>query len=198
MSTERPSSRRTQAGGSGSRFGPVRLAKFATRRPRRVLAAWGVVLVVSMGLAGALLGTGLTSDSSLTNNPDSTRAQDLIDARLSHQNEIDEVIVVRSERSVVSVPSSPRGSARSSQRCVAAATSRRSPATWTGATSAWCRPTGTPLPVVLAGPKDERIAGLVATVERANGSQGFAAHITGGETLDRDLHRAARERPEQG
>src|SRR5688572_31758762 len=102
MSTERRSSRRTHPGGSGSRFGPVRLAEFATRRPRRVLAAWGVLLVVSFGLAGTLLGSGLTSDSSLTNHPDSTKAQDLIDARLPHQSAIDEVIVVRSERSVVS------------------------------------------------------------------------------------------------
>ena len=42
------------------------------------------------------------------------------------------------------------------------------------------------LPVVLAEPKDERIAGLVATVERAGGA-GFAAHVTGEYTLDRDL-----------
>ena len=33
----------------------------------------------------------------------------------------------------------------------------------------------TVLPVVLAEPKDERIAGLIATVERANGDAGFAA-----------------------
>ena len=45
----------------------------------------------------------------------------------------------------------------------------------------------TVLPVVLAEPKDERIADLVSTVERANGGAGFAAHVTGSYTLDRDL-----------
>ena len=90
--------------GSGSRFGPQRLAQFATRRPRRVLAVWGVVVLVSLVLTGTLLGSGLTSDSSLTNHPESATAQDLIDARLPGQTAIDEVIVVRSERSVVSDP----------------------------------------------------------------------------------------------
>jgi len=45
---------------SGSRFGPTRLAAYATRRPGRVLAVWGAVVVVSLGLVGALLGSGLT------------------------------------------------------------------------------------------------------------------------------------------
>ena len=84
-------------------FGPRRLAEFATRRPGRVLAVWGVVVLVSLGLTGTLLGSGLTSDSSLTNHPESATAQDLIDARLPGRA-VDEVIVVRSERSVVSDP----------------------------------------------------------------------------------------------
>ena len=53
---------------------------------------------------GTLLGSGLTSDSSLTNHPESATAQDLIDARLPGQSAVDEVIVVRSERFVVSDP----------------------------------------------------------------------------------------------
>ena len=45
----------------------------------------------------------------------------------------------------------------------------------------------TVLPVVLAEPKDERIADLVSTVERTDGDAGYAAHVTGSYTLDRDL-----------
>jgi hypothetical protein len=85
-------------------LGPTRLAANATRRPGRVLAVWGAVVVVSLGLVGTLLGSGLTSDSSLTNHPESAAAKDLIDARLPRQNAVDEVIVVRSERLVVSDP----------------------------------------------------------------------------------------------
>src|SRR5687767_7661547 len=87
--------------GARSGFGPRRLAELATRRPGRVLAAWGVVVLVSMVLIGGLLPTAVTSDSELTNNPESSRAQDLIDARLPEQSAVDEVIVVRAEDAVV-------------------------------------------------------------------------------------------------
>jgi DNA-binding transcriptional LysR family regulator len=70
-SPKRSASRAPDPRGSGSRFGPQRLAQFATRRPRRVLAVWGLVVLVSLGLTGTLLGSGLTSDSSLTNHPES-------------------------------------------------------------------------------------------------------------------------------
>jgi putative drug exporter of the RND superfamily len=45
----------------------------------------------------------------------------------------------------------------------------------------------TGLPVVLTEPEDEQIASLISSVERANGSGGFATHITGSNTLDRDF-----------
>src|SRR4051812_6266234 len=103
-SPQRPRSSRPEGAGPRSGFGPRRLAEFATRRPGRVLAAWGIAVLVSLGLVGALLGSGLTSDASLTNHPESSAAKDLIDARLPQQNPVDEVIVVRSERLVVSDP----------------------------------------------------------------------------------------------
>ncbi len=65
---------------------------------------WGALVLVSFGLIATLLDAGLTSEASLTNHPDSARAQELIDARLPDQRPGDEVIVVRSERSVVSDP----------------------------------------------------------------------------------------------
>src|SRR5437764_954494 len=83
-------------------FGPSRLAAFATRRPRRVLAVWGVAVVVSLGLTAALLDSGLSTEGTLTNHPQSVVAKDLIDARLANENKVDEVIVVRSEQAVVS------------------------------------------------------------------------------------------------
>ena len=95
FSSKRSASSTPGPSGRGSGLGPQRLAVFATRRPGRVLAVWGVVVLVSLGLTGTLLGSGLTSDSSLTNHPESAAAQDLIDARLPGQSAVDEVIVVR-------------------------------------------------------------------------------------------------------
>ena len=53
-SPQRPRSGRSERAGPRSGFGPRRLAEFATRRPGRVLAAWGVAVLVSLGLVGAL------------------------------------------------------------------------------------------------------------------------------------------------
>ena len=154
-----------------------------------MLAIWGVIVVVSLGLTGALLGSGLTSESSLTNNPESAQAEKLIDARMPQQNAIDDVIVVRSERLVVSDP------AFAARVRALVAQARRSGGV--RQISSYLDRGGdilvsadrhaTLLPVVVATPKDERIADLIAMVERANGSGGFAAHITGSSTLDNDF-----------
>jgi putative drug exporter of the RND superfamily len=186
---KRPSSPSVPPPGRSSGWGPTRLAELATRRPGRVLAIWGVIVVVSLGLTGALLGSGLTSESSLTNNPESAQAEKLIDARLPQQNAIDDVIVVRSERLVVSDP------AFAARVRALVAQARRSGGV--RQISSYLDRGGdilvsadrhaTLLPVVVATPKDERIADLIATVERANGSGGFAAHITGSSTLDNDF-----------
>ena len=94
-SPKRSSSQTPSSSRSG--FGPRRLAEVATRRPGRMLAGWGVIVLVSLALIGTLLGSALTSDSSLTNHPESVAAQELIDARLPNQEAVDEFIVVRSE-----------------------------------------------------------------------------------------------------
>ncbi len=171
------------------RFGPRGLAEIATRRPGRMLALWGAIVVVSLGLIVTLLGSALTSDSSLTNHPDSAAAQELIDARLPHREAVDEFIVVRSEALVASDPGFE-------SRVRALAGDIRG----SGAVrriSTYLDPGGerlvsddehaTVLPVVLAEPKDERIAELIASVQRADGGAGFATHVTGSFTLDRDL-----------
>src|SRR5881392_2836677 len=86
------------------RFSPSRLANYATRRPRRVLAIWGGVVLISLALTAGLLDSSLTSEGTLTNNPESLRAKDLMDARLPSTDKVDEVIVVRAARGVVSDP----------------------------------------------------------------------------------------------
>jgi uncharacterized membrane protein YdfJ with MMPL/SSD domain len=187
-SPKRPRSSRSERAGPRSGFGPRRLAEFATRRPGRVLAAWGVAVLVSLGLVGALLGSGLTSDASLTNHPESGAAKDLIDARLPQQNPVDEVIVVRSERLVVSDPAFVKH---------VRALMAQARADGAQQISSYLDPGGeilvsadrhaTLLPVVVAHPQEDRIADLIAVVERSDGRDGFAAHVTGDYTLDRDF-----------
>jgi putative drug exporter of the RND superfamily len=103
---------------------------------------------------------------------------------------VDEVIVVRSERLVVS------DSAFAARVRALAAEARRSGPV--RQLSSYLEPGGgllvsadrhaTLLPVVVAEPAEDRIADLIATVQRANGAGGFAAHINGANTLDRDFN----------
>jgi RND superfamily putative drug exporter len=189
--TDRRRARSSEAddAGSMSGFGPRRLAELATRRPGRVLAVWGVVVLVSIGLIGALLPTAVTSDAELTNNPESSRAQDLIDARLPQQNAVDEVIVVRSEDAVVTDPAF----AREVRALVSAARdsgSVREIQTYLdadGGTLVSADKHAAIVPVVLTEKPEERIEDLVPVIEKADGQDGFAVNMTGTYTLGRDF-----------
>jgi len=194
-SSKRSPSATSRATGSRSRFGPGRLAEAATRRPKRVLVTWGVIVLVSFGLIGALLGSALTSDQNLTNNPESDQAQQLIDARLPGQNQVDEVIVVRSEQLIVSDPAF--------QARVRELADDVRGAGGVAGISSYLDPDGeilvsadkhaTLLPVVLAAPQEDQIADVVSVVEQADGDGGFATHITGEYTLDQDFTEVSEE-----
>ena len=83
---------------SRPRFGPRRLAQFSTARPRLVLAVWGVLVLIGIGLTGALLQSALTSEQGMTSNPESLQAQKLIEQRIPGADAVDELVTVRSER----------------------------------------------------------------------------------------------------
>jgi putative drug exporter of the RND superfamily len=190
----------TDDAGSGSGLGPRRLAEYATRRPGRVLAAWAVVVLVSMVLIGGLLPTAVTSEAELTNNPESSRASDLIDARLPDQNAVDEVIVVRSEDAVVTDPAFER-EVRALADAARASGSVREILTYLdpgGEALVSADDHATLLAVVLAEKPDERIEDLIPVVENANGTDGFAVNITGTETLGRDFTQISEDDLSQG
>jgi len=69
-----------------------------------VLAIWGALCLVAILLAGAMLPSALVTEDHETNNPESQRAQRLIDQRLPSNNAVSEVVIVRSERTLVSDP----------------------------------------------------------------------------------------------
>jgi putative drug exporter of the RND superfamily len=75
-----------------------RLATAAARHPRRTIGAWGVAVVVSIGLVALLLGDALTGEAEQLNNPESERAYDLLDERLPPSQEFTtDVVLIRSD-----------------------------------------------------------------------------------------------------
>ena len=80
-----------------------RLAKACAAHPWRTISVWLVAIV--LGVAGAAAGLGdLTTEGEVTNNPDSIRAEHLIDQRLPDRRTASEMVVVRSPRLTVDQP----------------------------------------------------------------------------------------------
>jgi RND superfamily putative drug exporter len=168
---------------------PRRLAEYATAHPRPVLLTWGLLVVLSMGLSGALLPSALTAEGDVTSNPDSKQAETLIEERLPAPDAVDELIIVRSEQRPVT---DPPFQARV-QRLVADA---RGSGSITRVRS-YLDPGGrvlvsqdghaTIVPMVLRSDPEDRIEDLVPIVERADGRGGFAVDITGEYTAGRDF-----------
>ena len=81
------------------------IARASGRRPWITVGAWLTVLVAAMVLTGTLLGDALTTESTLTNNPESVRANDLLHERLGESNNtVDEMVIVRSTTLTVDDP----------------------------------------------------------------------------------------------
>jgi putative drug exporter of the RND superfamily len=154
-----------------------------------VLGVWGLLALLGLVATALLLGSALTDDSSVTNNPQSQQAKELIDARLPGRTKVDEVVIVRSERALVTDPAF-----RARIRSLVAQARR------TGGIQAirsYLGPAGqqlvsrdrhaTIIPVVLAKPASESVDKLIGLVQRSDGQGGFAVHITGEQTAGRDF-----------
>ena len=72
------------------------LARGSAKRPKRVIAAWAALLVVAMGLLGALFSDALTTEFSPTKEPESKRAEQLL-IELRGQETVPETVLLRSE-----------------------------------------------------------------------------------------------------
>jgi putative drug exporter of the RND superfamily len=81
------------------KLSPEALARASSRHPWRTIVIW-VVLIASMGyLSSRLLGDVLTQEFEFTNEPESVRAQEVIDERFSNGEEVasTEFFIVQSD-----------------------------------------------------------------------------------------------------
>jgi putative drug exporter of the RND superfamily len=174
---------------------PRRLAEIAIGRPRRVLAVWGLVVVVGVVLIGAFLGGALTPEGDFTSNPESKQARELIEERLPERDAVDEVVIVRSERLETSAPAF-RGQVSSLAEELRASGDVEEPSTYLdpgGEALVSADRRATILPLALREEEDESIEPVIEIVERADGADGFAVEITGLYTAGRDFERIAGE-----
>jgi RND superfamily putative drug exporter len=174
---------------------PRRLAERAVARPGRVLAVWGGLVLVGFLLVGALLGSALSSEGDVTSNPESKRAQELIDERLPQRDAVDEVVIVRSDDVAVADPAFRRRVSDLVEQLrrsegVAEASSYLDRG---GEALVSADRNATILPVVLAGDEVDSIDEVIEIVEGADGAKGFAVNITGEFTAGRDFEEVSAE-----
>ena len=84
-----------------SQFSTRSLAVASARHPWRTLVIWIGVIAVAVGLNGAFLADGLTTELAFTNDPESVRGAELLTDRLRGPSRVSELIVVRSEQLTV-------------------------------------------------------------------------------------------------
>ncbi len=85
-----------------------RLARASAARPWRTVAIWAAALAASLAVVVTLLGSAITSEQEMTNDPESYQAYDLILERLPPEPGTetfgDEIVLVRSETLTVADP----------------------------------------------------------------------------------------------
>jgi putative drug exporter of the RND superfamily len=82
-----------------------RLARWSSEHAWRVVLIWVVAVVLSVGVVAALLGDVLTTEGELTNDPESQRADTILDERLPPSEDfVNEIVLVRSDSSTVDDP----------------------------------------------------------------------------------------------
>ncbi|MFN8232588.1 MAG: MMPL family transporter [Actinomycetota bacterium] len=81
------------------RLNPESLARASSRHPWRTIGIWAVITVLMGAAAGALLGGVLTNDIAFTNQPESVRAQEVIDDTFTAQEagKSTEYVIVHSD-----------------------------------------------------------------------------------------------------
>jgi len=166
-----------------------RIARACATHPGRTLAAWTAALVASV-LCLLFLMTGLTTEPTLTNDPESDRAADLIGRSFppDPQRFVTDLVVVRSEELTVDDPRF-----RSFvERLVA--DGRGSRAVGGGRTyydtndsalvSADRHATLIPIAIV----SEEAAGDVIELVEAADEDEAFVVNVAGNQTLDHDFN----------
>jgi RND superfamily putative drug exporter len=168
---------------------PQRLALFAAVHPWRVVAGWGLILAASLMTIGALFGSAFNADGSLTTNPESTQAQQVMADNFSHVDQTDDAVIVFSP-GLTSDESQFRAfvaALRSSVEETGAATTIRDPYADHGS---GLSQDGHAAAITLALGHDSEagIARIIDQVSAADADDAFMVDITGTNTLNHDFN----------
>jgi uncharacterized membrane protein YdfJ with MMPL/SSD domain len=166
------------------------LVLVSARHPWRTIGAWVVALVVAVVAIGALLGGALTTEGNPTNNPQSQRAQDVLEASFPADSgaAITDIIVVRSSRYTVD-DRQFEAVVRSGAAQVRRAGGVEGVRTYLDAgDSSLVSKDRHAAMIQFADASDSGVDRIVTAVQRADATPEFDVAVTGQRTLDRDFN----------
>jgi RND superfamily putative drug exporter len=171
-----------------------RLARASSRRPWVTIGAWIVTLVVAFGIIGVLIGDALTTDTDVTAQTESKRAEALLDQGFPptpNDRGFSDIIVVRAEQSATSP--------EVEQRIDALARELRGEGIGNVVTyyeskdKRLLSANGKATAVLIGLGRDGSIDTVVAAVERLDAEPGYEAAVTGDETINADFDKLSQE-----
>ena len=86
------------------KLNPESLARASSRHPWRVIGIWIAVLLLGATASATMLASGLTTDFNFTNEPESKRAQELIDDGFDLPEETPQTFIVSSDDATIEDP----------------------------------------------------------------------------------------------
>jgi RND superfamily putative drug exporter len=164
------------------------LARASAVHPWRILAVWGLILAASVVAIGSLIGSAFTTEGSITSNPDSITAEQVIADNFSQADRTDEAVVIYSPDLTSDDPEFKAfvADVRSSIDATGAAQIVRDP--YAAKDSGISEDGHAAMVTVVLGTDPETgIVDILDDVKAADADTAFAVDMTGVYTLDHDF-----------
>ena len=178
-----------------------RLAHASASHPWRTLGAWALALVASIAMIVALLGSALTTEGEMTNDPESYRGYDLIAEHFPFDpaEAVDELVVVRSATVTVEAPAFREHVENLAFELQASGHVESARDVYSTGDRSLVAPGGhaTVVPLFLGPSGEDGVGEIVAIVDAAE-RDGFETAITGEFTADEDYQRLSEEDLQKG
>jgi len=164
-----------------------RLARSASRHPRRTFVAWVGAIVVALVLAALFLPGNLTTEGRVTGNPESRQAERLFYEHFPPDpHAVDELIVVRSDAHTVDQPVFEQFVDKLVAQGTASGVIFKASTYYSAHDRSLISRDRHATLIGIQRRAD--VDPLLTVVERNDGRDGFSAVITGEGTLDHDFH----------
>ena len=167
-----------------------RLARHAALHPKRMLALWGAIFALSVAAIALLLPSAITTDATVTNDPESQQGYDAIGRHLPPSDDfVNEVVLFRAPGEDVTTSREVRNEVEKLAAALQATGRTHAVTTYYGSNDeSLVSPDkdATVLPIGMAGDAEEGIKDVLRVLEEADRGP-YEVSITGEFTADTDF-----------